>query len=347
MVARRLLRLRSLAAGFVALALISSTWGQVQDKPEKKVIRFASAGTGWGGFLKISLWLADNLLKRDTTLSLWVNYAYTTGRGFRDNLLMLADGQAEVAVVNSHGLASMASRGRGLFERPVPLRAIAALPQGESWCMFGVDASLGIKSFADLREKKVPLKFATGYRGELINFMAHEVLRRHGIDPEELKRRGGEFLEGFPRVTGTQISSGQANAFFQEGASRSSYGSGRPMAFLGLEPEVAKQFEDEFGWKSVTLPPNTLAGQKDPILVLDFSDWLICVREDMSEDLAYRLAQTVVEEIKGLEQNALSNAPGLTGSIGVDFPVDPRKVGKTSIPLHPGAARYYKEKGLL
>jgi len=195
--------------GFIGLLLIA--WACDQGRDER-VIHISGAGVGYGGFVNVSRWLADNLMKQNDDLTIWFDY-YHSGRAFRDGVLLLADRKADICLVNSQGVMNMALRGRGFFEQPVPLRAVAALPQ-QDWCLFAVDAELGIRSFADLRERKVPLKLATGFLDEVIAFLALEVLKRHGIDPEEFKGWGGEFLEGTPPTSREDISSGKANAVF-------------------------------------------------------------------------------------------------------------------------------------
>lgn len=181
--------------------------------------------------------------------------------------------------------------------------------------------------------------------------MAGEVLKRHGIDPEELKRRGGALLEGFPRLDPRlEPSRVQANAFFKEGGGRDSYENALPglkLVYLSIEPKIAREFEEEFGWKSVTLPPNYFSGQDEPLVVLDFSDWILCVRADMDEKLAYRLAQLVWERREELQSKALWSDRIYASSPVSSGLIDPGKAVTTPIPLHPGAARYYQEAGLL
>lgn len=332
-----------LCFGIIGLLFALSAWGQRADS---KLVRVSGAGVGYGGFLRISLWLADNLMKQDDRLSVWFDYYYT-GKAFRDGLLLLADRKAEVCLVNSQGVAAMALRGRGLFPRPVPLRAVAALPQHD-WCLFAVDAALGVRSFADLREKKVPLKLTTGFLDEAVGFLALEVLKRHGIAPEEFRRWGGRFVEGTPRTSRDDLASGKANAVFQEGAyseESRSLARQRPLAYLSIDRKVAQELREELGWPSLTVPAHHYPGQDQPLLALDFSDWLICVRDDADENLAYQLARIVVEKGEELQRADAGGSSGVP-SPSLNYPLDPQKLPKTSVPIHPGALRYYKEKGL-
>jgi TRAP transporter TAXI family solute receptor len=307
----------------------------------------ASAGVGYGGYARVSLWILNNLMKQDPSLNLWLDL-HTTGTRFRQGLLLLADKKADIVLVNSQGLANMAVRGRGLFNRPIPLRGIANLGSGE-WATFAIDAKWGIRSFADLKEKKPPLKIVTGDRDDsATGFLVMELLKRHGIDPEEFRSWGGEFIHGGAGgFAMEQLSSGRADAVFQEaiiGEPAIQLFRRRPMTFLSVDSNVAKQLEEEYGWPFVTVPANEYPNQNAPFLAPNFADWLIGVRDDMEEALAYRLAQIVVEQRDDLDQT--KSYGSVVFSPFAAYSLDPKEVSKMSIPLHPGAARYYREKAL-
>jgi len=309
-----------------------------------KSLRISSAGVGQGGFAIISAWLFRNLKPLYPDRDMWLDY-HVTGTAFRDGLLLVADRKAEITLVNTHHLTAMALKGNGFMKRPIPLRAIAGLPFFD-WCLFAVDAKHGIRSFADLKEKKVPLKIATGFLNDdnLVTFLLMEVLKRHGIDPEEFKRWGGQFVgSGTATLARKAYLAGEVDAIFQEAGFMPGWHADvkkRPTTFLSIEPAVARQMQEEFGWNSHTVPPNHYPGQKEEFVALDFSDWVLCVREDIEEELAYRIAQITVEKAREID-------PQIATFGGTPNEFDPAMALKTSIPLHPGAQRYYREKGLL
>lgn len=134
------------------------------------------------------------------------------------------------------------------------------------------------------------------------------------------------------------MNTGRANAIFQEGAYNDRWkemARKRPLVFLPLDPDVARKMHDELGVDSLTVEDQVYPGQTQSILTLAFSDFLLCVREDMADDLAYELARIAAEKREEM--------PGHES-----FPqIDPAAMADTSpVPLHPGALRYYKEKGV-
>jgi uncharacterized protein len=325
------------------------------SEPKSAGLRISTAGVGAGNYTRVAYWLADSLVKESPDLSVWPEFrGNLVGRGFRDGLLRLADRQTDIALINSHGVAAMALKGAGMFEKPIPLRAVAVIPE-DDWCVFVVDAALGVRSFKDLREKKVPLKLATGYLDgdSAIGFLALELLKRHGIDPEEFKSWGGQFMSGGPNASRAEYESGAADAWFQEAAFPEVLAGTlkkRPAAVLSIDPEVARQMEEELGVASITVPPGTYPGQDQPLIALDFSGFIVGVREDATEDLAYRLARIVVEkreELDRLQQFGPIRVVTAFNVVAEPYAIDPANVAKTTVPLHPGAIRYYREKGLM
>jgi TRAP-type uncharacterized transport system substrate-binding protein len=124
----------------------------------------------------------------------------------------------------------------------------------------------------------------------------------------------------------------------------------RPAALLSINPEVARQIEEELGVRSITVPPGTYPGQDQPLLALDFSGFIIGVREDANEDLAYRLARIVVEKREDLDRSLQFGPIRVVTGLNVvaePYAIDPAAVAKTTVPIHPGAIRYYREKGLM
>jgi TRAP transporter TAXI family solute receptor len=75
------------------------------------------------------------------------------------------------------------------------------------------------------------------------------------------------------------------------------------------------------------LPRGTYPGQEAPWHTVGVDLLLVC-RADLDPDVAYRLTRALLEEI----------------SQQVRHQVDPHRAPATVIPLHPGAARYYRER---
>ena len=96
-------------------------------------------------------------------------------------------------------------------------------------------------------------------------------------------------------------------------------------AFLATRPYYA----------AYSTPANTFKGVDYPVLTIDNGIELICAKQ-LSDDLAYKLAKAIVENL-GCISNIYAPAKAMTPELVAT------EIGN---PFHPGALKYYKEKGL-
>ena len=87
--------------------------------------------------------------------------------------------------------------------------------------------------------------------------------------------------------------------------------------------------------QTVTVAANQLHGQNRPIETLG-SEWLLVCRSDLSEDLVYQLTREFFAQL-----------PALARDHGEAALIDPEQAPAAPIPLHAGAARYYREREIL
>jgi TRAP transporter TAXI family solute receptor len=98
-------------------------------------------------------------------------------------------------------------------------------------------------------------------------------------------------------------------------------------------PQVA-QLRSRYPFlRPITIPAGVYGNQKIQTVG---SNWLLVCRDDVSEGTIYRMLNVFVNSIKDL---AVVQPALLT--------VTPQDFALTPIPLHPGAARFYREKELL
>lgn len=247
---------------------------------------------------------------------------------------------------NPAGLARMALLGRGVYRQKIPLRAIGVFP---SWdrVVFAVRAETGIRSLEEIVEKKYPLRVSTRKEGKFQTtlFAIREVLKAHGFSFADIERWGGKIL----RVNNPgsseradHIQKGEADAVFDEGIK--SWGAralASGMRFLPLSGEVLRGLE-KMGFQGAPVTSLHYPELQEEITTLDFSGWVLLCHREMSRDLAYKIAMAIdlrheripVDHLAGA---AMTMKEFCQGGVG----------GPLTIPLHPGAKRYYEEKGYL
>ncbi len=181
-----------------------------------------------------------------------------------------------------------------------------------------------------------------GKNGWASEFMFRMVLESYGMDYQKIKESGG--VVNF-------VGTGQATQMMRDGNLDAMFITGNPPvhpAFKELatttdidiinlgEDGLNKVFKQYPFLSRITLPKNIYRGIEAGFDTIG-GNVLMIARRDLSDDAAYHVVKTYyenLETIKGdmrmLEENTLKDA--LKGN-----PID----------VHPGAARYYKEKGMM
>jgi len=159
-----------------------------------------------------------------------------------------------------------------------------------------------------------------------------------GTSRDQIKANGGEIIQvGADQIPG-MIRDGRADLYF-EGAPQ-----GHPaVTEVGLTGNVKFVDFPEKGLKALAakglnpLPmPVFYKGQEKPTKAVDMGTHLIA-RADVPDDIAYVVTKTLIE--KKADMAAAHKA-------WADFtPEDAWKPENNGIPLHPGAIKYYKERG--
>lgn len=272
-----------------------------------------------------------------------------TGRGNADNLRAVAQGEVDVAVVTPSTFAEMALRGRGLFEgEAYPyLRALGEVPHVDR-LLFAVRQDLGVTSLAEIRDGRVPLRLAISPNDGVSfpGYAAHRVLAGSGIAPEKLQEWGGTILEHErPFECLDDLNEGRADAVFHEAIMTPNWrdlANEHDLSYLPVESEVLDEVEQEFGWRRAVVEQGYLRGLEAGVETLDFSGYLVAVREDMPDDVAYLLAWILGETTSKLESQ-YHHLPADRSPVA--YPIDRQTLASTAIPLHRAAADYYQRAG--
>ena len=249
-----------------------------------------------------------------------------------DNLKLIRDGRADVAFTLADTLAD-AVKGAGAFQdRPVNAASIAVLYSNYTHLV--VLASSGIQSVADLRGKIV----STGSPGSGTEVIAFRVLRAAGLDPDnDVRRQGLGASESVEALKDAKV-----DAFFWSGGLPTAAVqdlSHTPGISIRLLPTLSllTTLNREHGalYFPLDIPEGAYPGVQSAVPVIGVANVLV-VNRAMPDDLAYDLTRLLFEKQQELaaihpEARNLSLQSAPKGS-----PAE----------FHPGAIRYYREKGV-
>jgi hypothetical protein len=262
--------------------------------------------------------------------------------GDYDLAIAVANGELDVAAMNPSAFLSMAYRGTGLYKEPLPLRVIAVMPSLDVM-LFAVSEKAGITSFADVRERRYPLRLSV--RGSAVHgtrFVTDQVLAANGLSLPDIESWGGriDYSAGpldDKRLNG--VRDGTIEAVFDEGVRGwAPLAMEHGMRFLDLDQHSRTRL-DEVGWAIMPVRA-ALPEARGEIMAPSFSGWPLFTRASLSDDLAYAMCRALEEAGGRLvwdSEEPVSLADLCRGTEAAPF----------DVPLHPGAERYYRERGYL
>lgn len=252
----------------------------------------------------------------------------------------------DFAFGNPVGLTRMAYLGCGFYKKRIPLRAVGVFPTWDR-LIFAVRKSTGIESIEDIKKRKYPLRISTRRKGKLQTtlYVIEEVLKAYGMRLTDIEKWGGEIIEAAAPSSADRMShirSGDVDAVFDEGVK--SWG---PLAldcgmrFLSVEDAALRRLE-RIGFPRAPLTSKHYAKMDSDIQTVDFSGWTFFCHADLPSPVAYHMAQAVdlchgKIPVDHFDKRAMTMREFCRGG----------EAGQLNIPLHPGAKKYFREKGYL
>jgi TRAP-type uncharacterized transport system substrate-binding protein len=245
----------------------------------------------------------------------------------------------ECAFVNPSALLTQAYRGVGLFKKALPVRIIASYPSWDRH-VFAVHPRTGIRSLADIKSKRVPLRVSVREdptHSTLV--LIDQAFALHGFALKDLESWGGRLITcGGPSDVRRlePLARGEIDAVFDEGI-KVWLDEALAAGLVPIEPTAA-EFDalGQLGWRKVTLPKARFPRLARDVETFDFSGWPIYASASLPEQTAYDICGALAAreaEIpfeKGTNGNALQMLRETDAT-----PMD--------VPLHPGAERWLRE----
>ncbi len=249
-----------------------------------------------------------------------------------DNCLLVGKQKAELAFIMAD-TGWDAYMGKAQFKEKVPLRTVAVLYPNNMHIV--TTEGKGINKVADLKGKRV----STGAPGSGTEVMGLRVIEANGLDPNKDMTRD---KLGVSESAGA-LKDGKIDAFFWVG--------GLPTAAitdLGATPgikiklldsaDAVPKMREKYGplYVKGAIPAKTYPGQESDVPIAVVWNVLIC-NEKMKDDVAYDILKTIFD-----------HKPELVASHrdARYLSLESQAGGGSPIPFHPGAIRYFGEKGI-
>ena len=276
-----------------------------------------------------------SVIAQHATNNAGVDVVGLVGNGSQSNVQELQDGNAELAFCQSDVMA-YAYNGTNIFEEhgKVDCFSTVAALYMEQVQIVTVDPT--IKTVADLEGKKV----SVGAAGSGVYFNAKDILTAYGL---------GDVNENdeFTQINATYQSFGDsANdlkdgkidaAFIVAGAPTTAVtdlATTKDVHLVSLDDEhIAKLLETSDYYTKTVIPKDVYGLDEDVTTVAVAA--VILARNDVSEDAIYALTADIFDNAADLVSSHAKY-----GELSLEF-----GSSITSVPYHPGAAKYFAEKG--
>jgi hypothetical protein len=309
-------------------AIVALGFDGIASAQSQKTLSVVTGGTG-GVYYPLGGGLANLLSKHLDGVQAT---AEVTG-GSVDNLKLIGAGKADIGFTMADASLD-AARGEDKFKgNKVEHRALMVLYPNRMHVVTIEGA--GIATLADLKGKRV----STGSPGSATEVMAFRVIEAAGLDKDKDMRR--ERLSAAESTNA--IKDKKIDAYFWVGglptAAVTDLGAspGVNLKLVDTAPMVARMNEKYGPLYSVgVIPAKTYPGQDADNRIAEV--WNILVAPaNMPDDLAYKVARAVFDnkpELVAVHKEADS------------ITLDVQKRANSPVPFHPGAAKFFAEKGV-
>ncbi|KKM10978.1 C4-dicarboxylate ABC transporter substrate-binding protein [Clostridiales bacterium PH28_bin88] len=262
-----------------------------------------------------------------------INASAQSSGGSVENLNMLKAGEAELGIAMTN-VTYFAYQGQERFkDNPVPkVRFVTGLWPDVT--QFVVTQSSGINSVADIRGKR----FSVGAAGSGTEYSTRMILKLvGGFTFDDIQKEHLGYFESSGAMQNGQLDGMNAEGGVPTSAVAEIFASRTPVKLLEFSDEDYEKLRKEVPfYLQHVIPAGTYSNQDKEVKTLGVKSALVS-SADVDEELIYNLVKTIYENMDSVK----------TAHKALEYLTLERAVeGLPPVPLHAGAVRYFKEKGL-
>jgi TRAP transporter TAXI family solute receptor len=286
-----------------------------------------------------------NAVVRDTYPGSSVSFKPNSPGG---GVLAIADGQADFTATATGTEIRLANEGKPPFQKALngkfsyvmqlyDVQYIHVL-MTKAWA----DAN-GIRSWADIAAKKPKMRLAINRPDNPQTTIGgpYEMMKAHGFTIEDIQKWGGSYVLGNSTIGLNALLDDKADVFMNVrnlgDAMLKDVASKRPLLWIDDDPAKVKQAADAFNFAVGMIPKGTY-----PFMEKDYptvQQWVSLLASSATSE------ETVYKYVKAIAENE-DRVHKIGGSLK-EFSVKKMALDPAKLAYHPGALRYYREKGLV
>jgi uncharacterized protein len=256
------------------------------------------------------------------------NITPQTSGASAENMEALRTGEAEIAFSQTD-IAAYAIEGKEMFEgNPIDtIQAIGSI-YPETVQLVTTKKS-GIKSVEDLKGKSV----SVGAPGSGVYINAMQILEIHGLTSDDIKAQNLSFDESTDGIQSGTIDAAFVTAGTPTGAVEALSAQNDIDIVPFADDKIQSLIEKYPYYAKDTIPSGTYGIEADVNTVVVKA--MLVVTKDLDENLVYEMTKALYE-----------NTDKITHAKGEFITAETALEGLGDMELHPGAAKYFEEKGI-
>lgn len=265
-----------------------------------------------------------------------------TGGGFA-NLALLAANRTDMGLVHDAEV-KLGLDGQEPFKAPITnLQAIGYMYNWAPMHFFleqSIAEKYNIDSLDDIATSGAPLTIGINRSGNITSDVAVFMLAQAGLDEQTLKANGGSFVRAGANEQGDLMQDGRidmaTNGIFIRHSSFRAIDENADVVLLSVPQAVIDATNEAFGTAAFTIPGGSYSKQPDDVQTMALGAMVVAT-DTMSDEMAEKLASGFlknIDEIRSVHNAMKALNPEIL-------------VSQTVLPFHPGAAKVYREAGLI
>jgi len=254
------------------------------------------------------------------------------------NLFRTNDFETEFALANST-LAFESFYGKGSFESKLEnLRSIACFY--ESVAHLAISADLGISSFEEIIENKIPIRISIGSAEGTGEGGFIKLVSLYGVTLEDMEAWGCKLYRVGNSESADLFADGQIDGMWKVTSAPTptltQAATNTDLVMVTFSEEIIEGMKKEYGYSGFTIRKEAYAFMNEDYNT--FTEYTILIASsETSDETAYKITKAIHENLDYIS-SVHSSLEGKTAE---------SLIQNLQIPLHPGAEKYYREAGLI
>jgi TRAP transporter TAXI family solute receptor len=264
-------------------------------------------------------------------------------------VLDIAEGKADFTATATGTEVKLANEGRAPYTKPLKGKFSYVMQLYDNQFIHFLmtkewaDAN-GVRSWADIAKKKPKMRLAINRPDNPQTTIGgpYEVMKAYGFSINDIEKWGGSFVLGNSSIGLEAIVDDKADVFMNarnlNDALVKDVAGKRPLLWIDGDRATIQKAADAFNNKADMVEKGTY-----PFMEKDYPTvrmWVaLLAGSHVPDEVVYKYVKAVAE--------SEARVQAIGGSLKTAFATSKMAVNPANLPYHPGALRYYKEKGLV